>query len=585
MPVNLPAIISAIPWIILGTILTSLFLLILGWILSIRAAGKSDRGRDLKLLLIFPLTNPLALLIFAFMDFRPSILPIICYLLGLLTIPVGGALAEKHERSLLESLKQKLENSGEFLTIESITPEPVPDDSNVWKHPFLEELGVAGQNTPEGRLAREHTKYESLSLPKPYPNSHYPKVDREDRRAYRAFHGPLLDLHQTAMAIISATDGEINESNTPNSWSGVGEAVINYFQDSEADFAHLEEAINRPIDEYPYHWPAAFAMLIPQLPALKKFSDATAMRSVGLSAAGKSNESFRSASLAFKLVQIGDSDMLISRLVQFAQAARALQTVRAAQQFHVWTDEQWVEIQAELSQLDFPRLMPDAMRMERLLGYISLDPLLTETFARIVRGLGAFDASSEIIQNSEIAAQEIGGERLANIFFGAFSRAFLTKQVRLCLIAYSDQINSLERALEQTATSPWSQHSKPSLPKPYNEYGILAAMLLPALDRGFQKAINAQTAVELAEIACALERYYLANQQYPDHLDALIPNFLERPPRDPMSQELWHYTREGAQGFQIYSVGENGRDDGGDYQYDILWIIDAQMPTLPELEH
>ena len=41
-----------------------------------------------------------------------------------------------------------------------------------------------------------------------------------------------------------------------------------------------------------------------------------------------------------------------------------------------------------------------------------------------------------------------------------------------------------------------------------------------------------QTRVNEALIACALERYHLANGQYPETLAALAPQFLEKIPND-----------------------------------------------------
>jgi hypothetical protein len=58
-----------------------------------------------------------------------------------------------------------------------------------------------------------------------------------------------------------------------------------------------------------------------------------------------------------------------------------------------------------------------------------------------------------------------------------------------------------------------------------------------------------QTAANQAAIACALERYRLANGQYPETLQALRPQFMDRLSND--SQ------------FILYSVGWNEKDDGG----------------------
>jgi len=64
-------------------------------------------------------------------------------------------------------------------------------------------------------------------------------------------------------------------------------------------------------------------------------------------------------------------------------------------------------------------------------------------------------------------------------------------------------------------------------------------------------------------VACALERYRLANGEYPETLDALQPRFIETLPHDVIGgQPLKYHPTDNGQ-FALYSVGWNGTDDGG----------------------
>ena len=65
-----------------------------------------------------------------------------------------------------------------------------------------------------------------------------------------------------------------------------------------------------------------------------------------------------------------------------------------------------------------------------------------------------------------------------------------------------------------------------------------------------------------ALIACALERYRLAHGQYPEALDALIPQFIEKVPHDLIGGQPLKYRNTGER-FLLYSIGWNERDDGG----------------------
>ena len=75
--------------------------------------------------------------------------------------------------------------------------------------------------------------------------------------------------------------------------------------------------------------------------------------------------------------------------------------------------------------------------------------------------------------------------------------------------------------------------------------------------------IYAQETTDLARIACALERYRLAHGEYPEKLDALSPQFIEKVPHDIIGGQPLHYRRTDDGKFLLYSVGWNQKDDGG----------------------
>jgi len=73
----------------------------------------------------------------------------------------------------------------------------------------------------------------------------------------------------------------------------------------------------------------------------------------------------------------------------------------------------------------------------------------------------------------------------------------------------------------------------------------------------------AQTAVDQATLACALERHRLANGEFPTTLDALVPKLMAKLPHDVVTGEPLKYRRTDGGGFVLYSVGLNTEDDGG----------------------
>ena len=99
-------------------------------------------------------------------------------------------------------------------------------------------------------------------------------------------------------------------------------------------------------------------------------------------------------------------------------------------------------------------------------------------------------------------------------------------------------------------------------------YGVLhhqlvAALLLPALSNVPRRAATAQAGTDEAVLACALERYRLANGKFPERLEALSPRFISQLPKDTVTGEPYKYRLTDNGQFVLYSVGWNENDDGG----------------------
>jgi hypothetical protein len=94
-------------------------------------------------------------------------------------------------------------------------------------------------------------------------------------------------------------------------------------------------------------------------------------------------------------------------------------------------------------------------------------------------------------------------------------------------------------------------------------YNAIALMLCPHLRYASEKFVFVQSSVDLARVACALERYRLAHGVYPESLDALAPQFIAKLPHDVINGQSLHYRREAGGQFVLYSIGWNEKDDGG----------------------
>jgi hypothetical protein len=63
--------------------------------------------------------------------------------------------------------------------------------------------------------------------------------------------------------------------------------------------------------------------------------------------------------------------------------------------------------------------------------------------------------------------------------------------------------------------------------------------------------------------AIALKGFQLKQGHYPAQLSELVPEFMTTVPMDPMDGKPLRYRRNADGTYLLYSVGENGVDDGG----------------------
>jgi hypothetical protein len=91
---------------------------------------------------------------------------------------------------------------------------------------------------------------------------------------------------------------------------------------------------------------------------------------------------------------------------------------------------------------------------------------------------------------------------------------------------------------------------------------VLVVLLMPALGPTVEAESRARTREALEQVGFALAAHRADHGTYPDSLSALTPKYISRMPNDLYTEQPLNYRRQGA-GFLLYSVGENGVDDGG----------------------
>jgi hypothetical protein len=86
---------------------------------------------------------------------------------------------------------------------------------------------------------------------------------------------------------------------------------------------------------------------------------------------------------------------------------------------------------------------------------------------------------------------------------------------------------------------------------------------IPSLGAVSFKVRNVEATRQAVVAAIALKRYQLKHGNYPASLDSLVPEFVSAVPFDPVDGQPLRYRLNPDGTFRLYSIGENGKDDGG----------------------
>lgn len=91
---------------------------------------------------------------------------------------------------------------------------------------------------------------------------------------------------------------------------------------------------------------------------------------------------------------------------------------------------------------------------------------------------------------------------------------------------------------------------------------FITRMLVPAVNSIAMIDLRRIAQMDCAITALEVERYRLAEGRLPETLEALVPKFIEAVPIDPFDGKPLRYKRL-EKGYTIYSIGEDGEDNGG----------------------
>jgi hypothetical protein len=472
--------------------------------------------------------------------------------------------------------KHQWEAKGEKFDFASVVPPPVPDDQNFALTPIV--FTSYGQMlTRDGKMIpykdRDTNFVNRLKMDVVHNYEDSPKDGNwmlakiSDLKGWRNYYRAL-----------AATTNEFPVATQPQS---AADDVLLVLSKYDPAIEELRQASQLPYSRFPldYNIDDPAEILLPHLAILKQCSLALQLRAIAELQNNQPEKALDDVKLALQLTdKIHTEPFLISHLVRIAMLQITLQPVYEGLAEHKWSDAQLVMLDAELAKLDFLADYKLSMR-----GEMGLHGGIIEYLRR------------QPEQFMNLSTDNYTGKVLpfpARIVWQLIPGSFFYQNRLNCARMMVEFYIPLADVNQQTISPTAARHADEVLSaetKKTTPYNILEKMLLPALGSCVKKFAYAQSSTDLARTAIALERYRLAHGEFPESLDVLAPQFIEKVPHDIIggqpsqgsgsaSQPL-HYRRTADGQFVLYSVGWNEKDDGGVVETKVVGVTDRKSRT------
>ncbi|NOS69603.1 MAG: hypothetical protein HOP33_06710 [Verrucomicrobia bacterium] len=281
---------------------------------------------------------------------------------------------------------------------------------------------------------------------------------------------------------------------------------------------------------------------------------------------------------------LADDPVVISHLVRFAMSSIALADTWEAMQAGGWRDNQLAAIQKAWERQHSSADLSFGMEGERI--YCSkVDEQLRESneetynllFGPFSKMLSAFTGDENASWGSDTEETSPVLEEVINL---------LRKQVycRIWRFSWSHQAElreqrGLQRLIElvrdgvKQKSNQGIETDVEMLVSEMGDKNFYDRLRYPepdspiTLSRTLFRAMKSETARSMAIAAIAIKRHALRHGSPPESLGALVPAFLVEVPVDFMDGKPIRYRRNEDGTFMLYSVGEDGKDGGGDLAY------------------
>ncbi len=449
-----------------------------------------------------------------------------------------------------ENYRRQLVAQGVRLDLMAYVPPPAPDDQNFAMTPFLAPvLDFNPQPLQPGQSMWRDTNgwnrakdfaqgitFEPGS--KPGAGSVFPVFNLE------------LDLEFPLRTLRGQSNSGVSAGPFSSRAAAAAE-VLKAFETYNPVLDELRVASRRPYSRFNVDYAAVVhaSILLPLLGLLGRIDAVLVYRASAGLAAGKTDAAFDDVELMLFLQgSVQSEPIVISHLVRLRMLQNTARVIREGLAAHAWSDQQLQKIEAELGGLRLLKDMERSLNAERAaIGNKMFELVRNQRPNYFEDQLGVGPWAFRLFPRGWTYFEQINYNVMRDVERPGFDAALGRVYPR---IADKNAAEVGQLLAGDIYSRIW-------------HHRLFSTVIMPFEDGVFQKFAAGQTAVDECAVACALERFHLANGKYPESLDALVPKFIAAVPHDVITGDPLKYHLTGDGQFIIYSVGWNETDDGG----------------------
>ena len=440
--------------------------------------------------------------------------------------------------------KAEWEAKGVSFDQQTYIPKPIPDDQNLAAIPLFRQKSPNPKDPAYG---------EPLTLKKALRRdqvgSELPAIGNRQR-------GELPDMAQIRIAVAKAYAEAFK--NTPPPADSIDQLDALY-----PCLADLRQAsASRPLCYFKqdYTLPLPMARPIGLLTAQVQVSRLLTLHAILALAAHQPDLALDDLKTNFKLMNgLRRDPTLLAGLIAGALNIFGDDVIADGLALHAWNDSQLAEIEDQLVQVDFLQTYRLVMPGEAVTEVVpDIDFTATRRSLSIVAYFNRTPDTSGAPFSTWVTSLWANGWYDQNKSKAVAALLDVAETIdpksRLVFPKRADDLEDKFNA----SVSGWDEDA------PWN---ILFAESVSVAIGSTPRFAQNQAMVDQARLACALERFRLAQGSYPDSLQALAPAYVDAVPRDIMNGEPYRYRLRSDGTFLLYSVGWNQKDDGGKIVY------------------